>query len=220
MSYSVGVFAKFPQAGRVKTRLAPLLGDEHCAQLASYLLLTMLNKLLTLAADRWTIHLWTDGGTEQAWDKLLSALGASAHRVQQHTQVQGHLGVRMAHALSQQLKHSEAAVLVGPDAVALQPVDLAQLVQDSINHPMGFIPAWDGGYVAVLARTLLAEAFDDSIDWGSAKVADQTRQRLKASGQSAHWSSAQPDLDEPADYEQALRNGHLPADWRCVWDRK
>ena len=44
-SGSVGVFAKYPLAGQVKTRLIPLLGPQCAAEFARYLILSTLSRL-------------------------------------------------------------------------------------------------------------------------------------------------------------------------------
>ena len=78
---------------------------------------------------------------------------------------------------------------------------------------MAFIPAEDGGYVAVAAREPLASAFGP-LDWGTSAVMAQTRAALLAGGWRAghDWAELAPlwDLDRPADLERARREGWLP----------
>ncbi len=72
---TVAVFAKYPQAGRVKTRLIPMLGAEQCAMFARYLLLSTLDKLQGV-----NVALWTDGGTPRRVGHLAEGQGHSMLR--------------------------------------------------------------------------------------------------------------------------------------------
>lgn len=215
----VGIFAKFPEAGRVKTRLAPLLGYEDCARLAEFLLLSTLDKLS--ANTRFAAHadliLWTDGGSEQAWKALLSRSEFNHACVQCMPQIQGHLGIRMLHATQQQLAIANCSVLIGPDAIALQADNILQLAEASVTSRIGFIPAEDGGYVAVACRDLIPSMFSEDIPWGTPTVAAMTQQRLLLNGVQAAWLSKQPDLDEPEDYQSAMQGGLLPHNWKEVY---
>ena len=67
VTLTVAVFAKYPQAGRVKTRLEPLLGADQCAEFARYLLLSTLDKLHGV-----NVALWTDGGTDDRMGRFAS----------------------------------------------------------------------------------------------------------------------------------------------------
>lgn len=215
----VGIFAKFPEAGRVKTRLAPLLGFEDCARLAEYLLLSTLDRLglnsdFAAQAD---LILWTDGGSERAWKALLHRSKFNHACVQRMPQIQGHLGLRMHHATQQQLCRGVCSVLIGPDAIALQASEILQLADASQQSRVGFIPAEDGGYVAVACRDLIPSMFSEDIPWGTPTVAAITQQRLLLEGVQAAWLSKQPDLDEPEDYQRAMEAGLLPQNWKEVY---
>lgn len=215
----VGIFAKFPEAGRVKTRLAPLLGFEDCARLAEFLLLSTLDRLSgnTRFAGHADLILWTDGGSDQLWSALLSRSQFNHTSVWRMPQIQGHLGMRMHHSTQRQLALGQCSVLIGPDAIALQAEDLLQLANASLASRIGFIPAEDGGYVAVACRELIPAMFSDDIQWGTPTVAAMTQQRLLLEGVQATWLSTQPDLDEPEDYLRAMEAGLLPQNWKEIY---
>lgn len=200
---TVAVFAKYPQPGRVKTRLEPLLGADQCAAFARYLLLGTLDKL-----SGTNVVLWTDGGGDEQWNELLNG-----RNVRRCMQPDGHLGARMQTAVQTHLKHSEVVVLLGPDAVQFTRTDLQRLKQAAHQHKIAFVPAFDGGYVALACTTCLPSVFSESIHWGTASVADQTRLALQGQGYAAKWFEAQLDIDEPEDYLLALSQGCVPEDW-------
>ncbi|HEX4916723.1 MAG TPA: TIGR04283 family arsenosugar biosynthesis glycosyltransferase [Limnobacter sp.] len=200
---TVALFAKYPEPGRVKTRLQPLLGGAQSAKFARYLLLSTLDKL-----QAENTVLWTDGGDDVTWTTLLG------HRaVPRMQQPQGHLGIRMQTAVKTHLQHSEVVVLLGPDAVQFTQADLEALVRAAMQAGIAFVPALDGGYVALACTRCIPEIFTAQIAWGSATVAQQTQQALAMQGVQAQWLPPQLDIDEPQDYQRAMVQGDLPADW-------
>jgi rSAM/selenodomain-associated transferase 1 len=200
---TVAVFAKYPQAGRVKTRLAPLLGAEQCAAFARYLLLSTLDKLQGV-----NVALWTDGGSPEEWTALLQG-----RAVQRYLQPQGNLGIRMQTAVETHLNNSEIVVLLGPDAVEFTVADLQKLIGAAQQQGLAFVPAHDGGYVALACTGSVPEVFSDSIQWGTSSVAEQTRAALLHKRLQAAWLPPQLDIDEPADLEKAIGLACVPADW-------
>ncbi|HEX4842981.1 MAG TPA: TIGR04283 family arsenosugar biosynthesis glycosyltransferase [Limnobacter sp.] len=203
VAHTVAVFAKYPEPGRVKTRLQPLLGGAQSAKFARYLLLSTLDRLKGA-----NTVLWTDGGDDVTWSTLLG------HRaVPRMQQPQGHLGVRMQMAVQTHLQHSEVVVLLGPDAVQFTQSDLETLVRAAMQVGIAFVPALDGGYVALACTRCIPEIFTAEIAWGSSAVAEQTRQALGEQGIQASWLPAQLDIDEPEDYQRAMVQGDLPTDW-------
>ena len=200
---TIAVFAKYPEPGRVKTRLQPLLGAKQCANFARYLLLSTLDKLRGE-----NVVLWTDGGTDAQWNELLTD-----REVERYVQPQGHLGVRMQTAVDAHLKYSKLVVLLGPDAVQFTVNNLVQLELAAKKQSVALVPALDGGYVALACTRSLPTIFSDSIQWGSASVAEQTRAALHACGVEAKWFDAQLDIDEPEDLEFAIEKGFVPIDW-------
>lgn len=200
---TVAVFAKYPQAGRVKTRLEPLLGPSQCEQFARYLLLSTLDKLRGV-----NVTLWTDGGTPQQWDALLAG-----RVLTRQVQPEGHLGLRMQAAVEAALIHSKTVVLLGPDAIQFSMKDLQQLQTEAEQCGLAFVPAHDGGYVALACTRCVPQVFSEQIHWGTEQVAAQTKDILVSLGIQAQWLSAQLDIDEPDDLHAAIAQGDLAPDW-------
>lgn len=220
-SVSLGLFAKYPEAGRVKTRLIPVLGEQGAAQFARWLLLKAVQKTSAFYAEGATvrINLWTDGGNETLWKGLLSPLSLSID-LHFHSQIQGHLGERMRHVTRIQLDESSVSMLLGPDAVRFSQSDFTSLLAAVQQSGLAFTPADDGGYVALACDRLVDCIFSESIAWGSAHVAQQTRILLGNAQESALWLPSQPDIDEPADLQRALKEGLVPSDWASEYSGK
>jgi rSAM/selenodomain-associated transferase 1 len=110
------VFAKWPQAGQVKTRLCPPLDAEGASELYRAFLMDLLPRL----RGEWDLRLACHPPDSVApFQKLF----AQAMVV---PQVGSSLGERMAHAFAQVLPHAPAAVLIGSDIPHLPRATLAR----------------------------------------------------------------------------------------------
>lgn len=203
---TVGVLAKWPAPGKAKTRLIPLLGEQGAADAAMRLLMRSL-RWIDDCPEQVCAVLWTDGGLPDDWSALLSGL-KNPRRWQCQVQPQGHLGVRMRTAMAFQLRQSACSLLMGTDTPTLCDGHVQSVCDALKQNDAVFIPALDGGYVMVGMRTLCEPAFSQ-LDWGTERVAEQTRVVLDEGGFSHTWLAPEPDLDEPADWEQAVRAGWI-----------
>lgn len=210
LKLTVAVFAKYPERGRVKTRLEPLLGAAQCVEFAKYLLLSTLDKLQSQ-----NVVLWTDGGTDEQWSALLNG-----RRVKRLVQPAGHLGIRMQTAVQTHLPQSEVVVLLGPDAVQFTVEDLSGLLKAAKENVIAFVPALDGGYVALACTQCLPAVFSEEIDWGTARVTEQTKTALNQCNVQAQWFEPQMDIDEPEDLLTAMKRGCVPTDWAVRYSHK
>lgn len=200
---AIGVFAKAPIPGHAKTRLAPLLGAEGAARLQAQLIERSL--ATAGAALPGAVTLYTDGGDDPTWADCIRR-----HGVPRFAQQGKDLGARMLRALNELLAQAETALLIGSDCPALDPATLQAAAAQLQDRRMVFVPAEDGGYVLVGARTPLPSAFVD-MPWGSDAVMAQTRARLKSAGWRADKDYAELpalwDLDRPEDYRRARDAG-------------
>jgi rSAM/selenodomain-associated transferase 1 len=201
---TLGIFAKWPEPGRAKTRMIPLLGEQGAAALARQLLVKSL-QWVDACPDGIHPVLWVDGGSQAQWTELLVSLKLTRHW-QVLPQSQGHLGQRMQHAMQVQFEQSPCSLIMGTDTPTLSPVHVDALLGELAQHDAAFIPALDGGYVMVGMARLCASAFG-ALDWGSERVAEQTKNVLNQSGCTHAWLPPEPDLDVAQDYEQALAAG-------------
>lgn len=211
--FHVAVFAKAPQPGQTKTRLIPLLGPQGAATAQRAMARRTLGTACTAAPGQ--VSLWTAGDrSHDFFTECGRDFGVACQ-----PQAGADLGARMADCLRRSLRRQRTVLLIGTDCPVLRAADLqaaAQALQDGAR--MVFTPAEDGGYVLVgaqageaeLLAAGLAQAFA-AIDWGSAQVMAQTRQRLRADGwqPGRDWQEmpALWDVDTPADYLRAQRLG-------------
>jgi rSAM/selenodomain-associated transferase 1 len=183
------VFARAPTAGRVKTRLAPLLGAQGAARLHARLVERTLRT--ARAAGIGPVYLYCAPGVNgKVFRRLRERFG-----VRLRPQGRGDLGARMDRAL----RAHPGAVLIGSDCPAFRPADLraaARALRSGADAVLA--PAEDGGYALIGVRRS-ARALFAGVEWGSARVLAQTRARLKRLGW--RWKELRTvwDVDRPAD---------------------
>ncbi len=193
------VFAKAPVPGQAKTRLAPAIGFEAAARLASVMLAHTLQS--AVAARIGPVELCCAPNTNHAQFQHAASTGVCVSE-----QGDGDLGERMERALSRGLEAYSRVVLIGTDAPQLDAEILRSAAQALQAHDVIIAPASDGGYVLVGLARRVPEMFE-SIAWSTAKVMTQTRARIAATGISLHELPILHDVDEPQDLV------HVPAAW-------
>jgi rSAM/selenodomain-associated transferase 1 len=121
-------------------------------------------------------------------------------RVDLQPQPEGDLGERMLAAIASSSTPA-GTLVIGTDCPALGAAQLRESARALGDHDAVVIPAEDGGYVLIGMKTPAPEAFA-GVDWGSARVMAQTRQRLAALGW--RWQEADPlwDVDLPQDLDR------------------
>lgn len=198
VAFKVLVFARAPVSGEVKTRLIPRVGADAAARVQ--MTLTGCALATAVAADIGPVELWCSPDRSHASFQKFAERG-----IVLRDQGDGDLGERMHRALSHTVLAGEFAVLIGSDCPSLTRDDLRDAAQ-ALQHgaDVAFVPAEDGGYVLIAARTCSRRLFD-GITWGSNSVLAETRVRLRELGQT--WKELAPrwDIDRPEDYDRLLR---------------
>jgi rSAM/selenodomain-associated transferase 1 len=196
----LGVFAKWPGPGAVKTRLAvrnPALG----ARVARAFLLDTLDRVADLDARRVLVFAPPETHDEFA------AIAGSRFRLQ--AQQAGDLGQRMAAFFSRELASGASQVaVIGTDSPTLPSefVDQAFAALDTADVVLG--PATDGGYYLLGCGRRLPPVFD-GIDWGTSRVLEQTISRLAGTTWRVAVLKPWYDVDTPDDW--ATLSGHVAA---------
>ena len=193
----IAVFAKAPVPGEVKTRLIPALGAEGAARLHRRLVRHALSvaRAASAAAGPASVQLWcAPDATHGFFAGCAAEFGASLH-----AQGPGDLGERMARCFA---SGDGASLLIGSDIPAMDAACLDAAAAALAEQDAVFVPAEDGGYVLVGLRAGLGTVRDAvfrDIEWSSARVMQQTRERLRAAG--LRWRELPPlwDLDRPED---------------------
>lgn len=197
---TVLVFAKAPDPGKVKTRLAARMGEGPAAVLAARLAMRAL--ATAGAAGVGTVELWCTPDVAHPFFEVCRR----RHGVVLHEQVGRDLGARMSHALRSALGRTPTAILVGSDVPTMCPADLqaaATALAAGDDAVLG--PAEDGGYWLLGLRRVDEAMFSD-VPWGTNDVLERTRERFDALGWRTAEVATRWDVDRPEDFERLRRD--------------
>lgn len=164
-AHVLGLFAKYPRPGHVKTRLAAETSPEWAARVVEAFLLDLTRRLRDFPAQR---ILAFAPATERAY--FANAIGDSFELV---PQTDGDLGVRMKAFFDEHLLQAERVVLIGTDSPNVPLEYLAKALEflNKVDVVLG--PATDGGYYLVGCARRLPPIFEN-IEWSSPRVLAQT----------------------------------------------
>lgn len=188
------IFTRYPEPGKTKTRLIPLLGEEGAATLQRHMTeqkLTEVNQLLSFYPLSVEVHF--AGGNEQLMQDWLGS------NLVYRRQSEGDIGDRMASAF--QLSFAAgmtAVVLIGTDCPQLNAPLMAEAFQLLRQHDLVLGPARDGGYYLIGLRGLIPELFT-GISWSTAEVLQQTITIAKRLGLAVAKLPLLSDVDRPED---------------------
>lgn len=166
----LGLFAKWPTPGTVKTRLARDSSPEFACQVASAFLadsilqfeITGVRRILAVAP-----------ASEQEQFKALVG-----ERWEVTPQIDGDLGTRLSHFFAEAFREgAERVVVIGTDSPTLPPEYLERAFQELTEHDVVIGPATDGGYYLIGLNQPSPNLFD-GICWSTSNVLQQTVDRL------------------------------------------
>ncbi|MCH2180570.1 MAG: TIGR04282 family arsenosugar biosynthesis glycosyltransferase [Mariniblastus sp.] len=199
----LGMFAKYWQAGRVKTRLAVELGE----QLAADLYLVFLQHLMTnlqQCCDRRTLVF----SPVETGGQFQSKFGDTwAYRAQS----EGDLGDRLADFLRWSASQTEGGgkvLLIGSDTPHLAPSLIVQAEQRLDHSPVVLGPSQDGGYYLLgLDLPSLPPGLDlfAEMPWSTDQVWEETVKRLDRHELPYGRLPALLDVDDGEDLKELLR---------------
>jgi len=159
-------FARHPELGRVKTRLAATIGAE--AALAVYRELVQHTQEVAngLADVRKTVWFAAPSSVPNSADAWLG--------FEQAVQPAGDLGQKMQAAFEHAFQQgATAAVIIGTDCPGLTSAHLTAAFQALMVHDVVVGPAADGGYYLLGMKRLYAELFQNKA-WSTAEVLSAT----------------------------------------------
>jgi len=197
----LGIFAKQPLPGMVKTRLCPPLTPEQAADLYRVSLQETVTRMGSLSGCDLAICYSGD----KDW------FATTFPGVMLIPQCGRDLGERLASCLSDWLAAGyEAALLIGSDApdLPLERIEQAFSALEDADLVLG--PAIDGGYYLVGEASQHPQLFQQ-ISWSTGKVLEQTLAKASQLGLSSVLLEPWDDLDDlPALLRLVARTPHSP----------
>ena len=207
------LFAKYPYAGTVKTRLHSALGEQGAQAFAR----TALVETLRLFAG--------DGrdAVRRVWCYAPSSAGEDVRGMLEREGVSGQwtawpqaddavdLGARLAAAVQHHQSIADRpAVLIGSDCFFLTPQHVTEAIDHAhLQNTAVIVPATDGGYVMLVVPpncpSSAFEATSPPIRWSSPHTCDDQVRAIEAHNIHVRiLTPALQDVDEPADLQTLL----------------
>lgn len=192
------VFARAPESGRVKTRLAATLGDARALAIYRWLAEHTV-AVVRAAAERSRARVVVYHTPADAAPAMTAWLGRD---LEYRPQIGDDLGARMGRAASAELSRgASAVVIVGTDCPSLH-VDVlerAVIALDTAEIALG--PAVDGGYYLLALQQAHAALFEE-IPWSAADTLSRTLAAAARAGLSVALLEERADIDTADDWHR------------------
>lgn len=182
-------FIKYPEKGRVKTRLAASIGDERALKLYKTILLNTLSLL-----NQGTFLSYLCVYPAEALGNFKKWLGEDYLYIPQQGE---DLGERMKNGFLEAFAMNfKRVLLIGSDIPDL-PLGYIEEAFVSLKEKEVVIgPSFDGGYylIGFKDETFSLQVFK-GIPWGTERVLEQTTKRLEREGRTIHFLPPLRDMD-------------------------
>lgn len=198
------LFTRYPEAGRTKTRLIPVLGPQGAAQFQRRLSAHAFRAARAACDDLdATLEVRFDGGDAA---RMRAWLGEDA---EYRPQGEGDIGRRMERSLLAAVdRGARRVVLVGADIPGLRAAHLREAFDRLDACDLVFGPALDGGYylIGATAPALRRSTgyLNPGVRWGSDRALSDTLQRVRTAGLTHALIEPLADIDRPDDLATAM----------------
>ena len=194
LSERIVLFTRYPQPGRVKTRLIGALGPEGAAELHREMTERMLAELMKLKSQRsLTVEVVYEGGSPTLMKKWLRV------EVPIRPQGKGDLGARIGRAFERAFDSGMSrVVVVGSDCPMLNSTLIEQALDSLECSDLVIGPATDGGYYLIGLRRHTPRLFVD-IPWGTSDVFARSVAVASSIGLQLVLLEPLTDVDRPED---------------------
>lgn len=202
------IFTRYPEPGKTKTRLIPALGVEGAANLQRQMTEYTLSKVKQVQQSIGiSFEVRFAGGDLRLMQNWLGT------ELIFQVQGEGDLGKRMDNSfLSAFNQGAQEVVIIGIDCPGVNAEVLAEAFEKIQNSDLLLGPAVDGGYYLIGLRRAIGKLFIN-IDWGTAKVLQQTVDIAKQLNLSVAYLPTLADVDREEDlviwqnaYQQTISN--------------
>lgn len=187
------IFVKYPEPGKVKTRLAEELGEKKAAQVYSLMAETVIGNVIH--SDKYETAIFFDPPDKEGEIRKWIGGGSAVFFPQEGKA----LGQRMSSAFGTVFSDgARKAVIIGTDCVDVT-AGTAEEAFDLLGETDVVIgPAEDGGYYLLGLNNHEPALFRD-ISWSTSLVFDQTVGRINEAGLSFTLLKTMNDIDTAGD---------------------
>ena len=191
----VFIFCRYPELGKVKTRIAKESSDEIALALYEKMIAQV---FANIKNSTYSFEVHHTGGEAVEVDFWLESM-------ESQKQAEGDLGDKLKHSVKEWFsKTDEALVIIGADQPDIVQAVLAETEEKLKTNDLVVGPAADGGYYLIAMNKAYLELFDN-IQWGSASVLQETLSKVLELGLSYFLLAEKSGIDYLSD---------VPSEWK------
>ena len=190
------MFAKYPEAGKVKTRLGREIGMEKAANLYRQMIERVIQSTRSSSKSYQQTLYFDPPHREMDFKRWFPNL------ISLKPQQGDDLGERLTDAVRESFEKGFSEVIViGTDCLELEDTLVMEGFQKLNSHDLVLGPAWDGGYYLIGVKKYYPELFHQ-ISWSTSQVLSQTLQQAEKLELRFHLLPELRDVDSHEDYLQ------------------
>ncbi len=207
------MFAKYWEAGRVKTRLAKSVGEVAARDVYLCFLQHLVRKYSKFGDRRTLVFSPFESKDDfSSWCKGLFAKDSVRKPWGLHPQAEGDLGTRMRIFFETFGKsEDDKNILIGSDSPDVPANILEHAVSMLDNVPVVFGPSTDGGYYLIAMRGKPQNVFED-IPWSTPEVMPSTQRVMQQQGIAWGTLPEWTDVDELSDLNSLMKRLNAATD--------
>jgi rSAM/selenodomain-associated transferase 1 len=191
------MLSRFPEPGKVKTRLCSVLSESEAASVHEACVRESISRFGKLSGITFLAAVTPDDQLSRfgrLFDLPTSLL---------LPQGVGELGERLSNLTKGAVERgANRVILLGSDSPTLPISHLLEGFERLDDYDVTLGPCQDGGYY-LLGTSILVPALFEDISWGTDKVAAQTKRNAEANGLSLHELGDWYDIDRPEELSLA-----------------
>ena len=207
MTATFGMFVKYPEPGRVKTRLAAEIGDRLAADLYAAFVQDLMARFRDLPVRRILAYTPDDERTREFFECRFDRGQMEDSGYELWPQPEGSLAERMIAFFDK--FGPEPVVLIGSDSPTLDRFDVEYALQRIREVDCVLGPAADGGLYLIGLRGEQVSRILRKVEWGTSRVLEQTIGEARRFGLSLDTLRLWYDIDTLDDLN--FLRGHLAA---------
>lgn len=193
------VFVKFPEPGKVKTRLASAIGADQAAAIYRLIAETCLQRYQSIPNTDCIVYY----APAEEKDQIETWLGQSFFY---EAQPDGGLGERLQYGFQRCLPRYKKVIALGTDSPDLPLAYIEKAIASLEDHDAVAGPSGDGGYYLIGMNADCTFLFDD-IEWSTNQVLYQTLMKAKDKGISMDIMPPWYDVDTIEELHKLLQGG-------------
>ncbi len=203
------IFLKYPQAGKVKTRLAKDVGNQRAAEIYSEMSKTIVDNVS--GSSEYQTAIFFDPPEKE--NEIRNWIGKKEVRFS--PQRGETLGDKMSNAFKEVFSsESKRVVIIGTDCPDVTSGTIAQALDSLEEVDVVLGPAADGGYYLLGLNNHVPEIFG-GIEWSTERVLNQTLERIKEKKLSFELLETLKDIDTLDDFNSRLGDFYKTAEGKC-----